>query len=391
MKRFDFALVAAPLLLSMAGIALIHSAGGSHYVSRQLLFLPVALAAGTAFALVPRRLLYGIAEPAYALVIVSLLVVLVAGTGPGSKRWFALGSFYIQPSEFAKLATIILLGKHLSYLRPLDLNPRRLALPLLIAAIPALLIAAEPDLSTALVFVGVLTTMLVWQGMRPLHLLLLLTPALSFVAGFSIYTWVPFFVLLGALMLWQSDLGRTAAALGVSAVFGLLSPVVMAMLKEYQRARIRSFIAPWLDPHGIGWNAIQSQIAIGSGRLFGKGFLQGTQKKLGFLPNRHTDFVFSSLAEEFGFIGCLLVLGLFALLVARMLGAAARTRDRAASLVCVGLAAAVVYHAFVNIAMLLGLLPITGIPLPFLSYGGSSLVLNFAMVGFAVNVASRPE
>ncbi len=391
MKRADALLAAVPVLLALAGAALIYSAGGTYHFTRQLLFLPVALAAGTVLALVPRRLVYGLAEAFWVVFVVLLLAVLLVGTGPGSNRWFSVGGFYLQPSEFAKLATIILLGKYLSYQRPLDLRPKRLVLPLAIAGIPTLLVAVQPDLSTSLVFVGVLATMLYWQGMRPLHVLLLFTPALSFVAGFSLYTWVPFFMLLGALMLWRSDLGRTAATLGVSAVFGLLSPAVMSLLKEYQRARIRNFVAPWLDPHGIGWNAIQSQIAIGSGRILGKGFLQGTQKRLGFLPNRHTDFIFSSLAEEFGLLGCLVVLGLFALLVARILRAATRTRDRAAAIICAGIAAAIVYHTFVNVGMLVGLMPITGIPLPFLSYGGSSLVLNFAMVGFALNVAARPE
>jgi rod shape determining protein RodA len=390
-KRFDPWLVAAPVLLALAGVGLIYSAGGAYYFTRQLVFLPVAVAVGAAVALLPRRVLWGLAEPAYALVLVALVAVLFVGRGPGSNRWFALGSVTVQPSELAKLVTVILLGKYLGYERPLDLSPRRLALPLLIALVPAALVAVEPDLSTSLVFVFAFAVMLYWQGMRPLQLLLLFTPALSFVAGFSIYTWVPFFILLGALMLWRSDLGRTALALGVSAVFGLLSPLVMSLLKDYQRARIYNFVAPWLDPHGMGWNAIQSQIAIGSGRLFGKGFLHGTQKNLGFLPNRHTDFIFSSLAEEFGLAGCLVVLGLLALLVARMLRAAARTRDRSASLVITGFAAVIVYQSVVNVAMLLGLLPITGIPLPLLSYGGSSLVLVFAMVGFCVRVAARPE
>lgn len=391
MKRPDAILVVASLLLALIGLALIYSASGPHYLVRQLLFLPVALIAGTAAALIPRRVIWGLAEPAWLLTLAALVAVLAIGTGPGSSRWFSLGGFYIQPSELAKLTTVVLLAKQLGWQRPLTLNPRRLALPLLIVGLPAAAIAMQPDLSTSLVFGAVTALMFYWQGMRPLHILLLFSPLLSFAAGFSIYVWAPFFILLGVLMLRRTDIGRTALALTVNAFFGLLSPIVMSALKDYQRARVRAFLAPWLDPHGIGWNAIQSQIAIGSGRLLGKGFLHGTQKNLGFLPNRHTDFIFSSLAEEFGLLGCLFVLGLFALLIARILAIAAATRDRASSLLCIGLAGVLTYGIFVNIGMLMGLLPITGIPLPFLSYGGSSLVVCFTIVGLVTNVAARSD
>jgi len=249
----------------------------------------------------------------------------------------------------------------------------------------------EPDLSTGLTFGAALAAMLYWSGLRPLHILLLYTPAMSFAAGFSLYTWIPFFVLLAAVTMVRSGIRKSLAALAVSAGFGLLSPVVLSLLKEYQRDRIRAFVAPWFDPHGVGWNAIQSQIAIGSGRLLGRGFLHGTQKRLGFLPNRHTDFAFSSVAEEFGFVGCLVLLGLLALLLYRFMRTARYSRDSFGAALCVGFAAFVGYQVFVNVGMLLGLLPVTGIPLPFISYGGSSLLLNAVMVGLVLNVSSRQE
>ena len=285
----------------------------------------------------------------------------------------------------------LLLAKHLSVKRSIGFSFRDLAVPLAIAFVPALLVLVEPDLSTALVFAPLLAAMLYWQGMRPLHILLLFTPAISFAAGFSLYTWIPFFVLLAIILLVRSGVTKTLIGLAVSAGFGLLSPVVLSSLKGYQRSRIMSFLAPWFDPHGISWNAIQSQIAIGSGRLIGKGFLHGSQKRLGFLPNRHTDFVFSSLGEEFGLIGCLVLLGLFLWLLRRMLLAARHSGDSTGPLLCVGFAAIIGYQMFVNIGMLLGILPITGITLPFISYGGSSLLLNFIMVGLVLNVVSRPE
>jgi rod shape determining protein RodA len=391
MKRFDPRLATSALLLGFIGLLAIYSSGGAYYFFRQLAFFPVAAGAAAAILFVPRRILYGLAEPLYGLAVLLLIAVHLAGTGPGSHRWFVLGPVYIQPSEFAKLATVLLLAKHLSVKRSIGLSFRDLAAPLLITVVPALLILVEPDLSTALIFTALLATMLYWQGLKPLHILLLFMPALSFAAGFSLYTWIPFFVVLAVILLVRLDLRKALVGLAVSAGFGLLSPVVLSSLKDYQRARIMSFFAPWFDPHGISWNAIQSQIAIGSGRLIGKGFLHGTQKRLGFLPNRHTDFVFSSIGEEFGLLGCLVLLGLFLWLLRRMLLAARQSDDSTGSLICVGFAAIIGYQMFVNVGMLLGLLPITGIALPFLSYGGSSLLLNFIMVGLVLNVVSRPE
>lgn len=390
-RRFEFLLPALAILLSGIGLIAVYSAGGSGHFFRQLLFLPVALACAAAAFIVPRRLLYGTAEWLYAAALLMLVLVLFLGTGPGSSRWFALGSFLFQPSEFAKLATVILLAKLLSVRRDITLSFGDLAGPLAIALAPALLILAEPDLSTAIVFAVVLSAMLYWRGLRPLYLLLLFMPVFSFAAGFSLMTWIPFFVLLAILVFVRLRVFRALAALGVSLVFGLLSPVVLSLLKEYQRERIRSFFAPWFDPHGLSWNAIQSQIAIGSGRFIGKGLFHGTQKRLGFLPNRHTDFIFSVIGEETGLIGSLILLGLFTALVYRILHIGRFCRVQFGTLLCVGFAAILVYQVFTNVGMLLGLLPITGISLPFVSYGGSSLVLNFTLIGLALNVALRPE
>jgi rod shape determining protein RodA len=390
-KRFDVGLACTALALTGIGLLAIYSSGGSYYFFRQLMFVPVAIAGAAGAYFLPRRVLYGLAEPIYGLAMVALLAVLIVGTGPGSNRWFVIGPFYIQPSEFAKLATVVMLAKHIGFRRSMKLTPRDLAAPLGIVALPLLLVLVEPDLSTSLIFAAFLAAMLYWQGMRPLHILLLFVPALSFAAGFSLTIWIPFFIALGILLLVRSGLTKALIGLGVSAAFGLLSPVVLSMLKGYQRARIVSFFAPWLDPHGISWNAIQSQIAIGSGRLLGKGYLLGSQKRLGFLPNRHTDFVFSSIGEEFGLLGCIVLLGLFFLLIRRMLIAARRSSDSTGALICAGIAAIIGWQTFVNIGMLLGILPITGITLPFLSYGGSSLLLNFLMVGLVLNVAGRHE
>jgi rod shape determining protein RodA len=179
--------------------------------------------------------------------------------------------------------------------------------------------------------------------------------------------------------------------IAINIISGLSTPIIWAHLKDYQKARITGFLSPWLDPRGMSWNLIQSQIAVGSGRLFGKGFLSGTQKKLAFLPNRHTDFIFSTLAEEFGFIGCIIVLLLYFYLIYQFINTARKARDEFSGLVAIGLVTVLAYQVFVNIGMVLGLLPITGIALPFLSYGGTSLLFFFISIGLILNIRNKLE
>ncbi len=390
-RQFDILLFALTLVLITMGLLAIYSTGGIRYLFRQAIFVPIGLAGLFILFLIPRRIIYGLTEPLYVLTLLLLLAVLFFGTGPGARRWFQIGSISLQPSEFAKITVTLMLAKYLSYKREIKPNFASLAGPILIMVIPLLLILVEPDLSTALCLIPPFAAMLYWQGLRPLHILLLFMPFLSFAAGFSLYLWVPFFILLAIIVFVRMRFFRAIAALATSTVFGLLSPVVLSMLKDYQRTRIISFFAPWFDPHGMGWNAIQSQIAIGSGRLFGKGFLHGTQKRLGFLPNRHTDFIFSAIAEETGFIGSLLLLIVIGILIRRILLIAYNSRDQNASLIAIGFASILVYQTFVNIGMLLGLLPITGITLPFISYGGSSLLTCCLMIGIILNISARPE
>lgn len=390
-RRFDITLFVLTLVLVTIGLIAIYSTGGIRYLFRQAIFVPIGLAGLVILFLIPRRIIYGLTEPLYVLTLLLLLAVLFFGIGPGARRWFQIGSISLQPSEFAKITVTLMLAKYLSYKREIKPNFASLAGPILIMVIPLLLILVEPDLSTALCLIPPFAAMLYWQGLRPLHILLLFMPFLSFAAGFSLYLWIPFFILLAIIVFVRMRFFRAIAALATSTVFGLLSPVVLSMLKDYQRTRIISFFAPWFDPHGMGWNAIQSQIAIGSGRLFGKGFLHGTQKRLGFLPNRHTDFIFSAIAEETGFIGSLLLLIVIGILIRRILLIAYNSRDQNASLIAIGFASILGYQTFVNIGMLLGLLPVTGITLPFISYGGSSLLTCCLMIGIILNISARPE
>lgn len=387
--KIDWQIIVAISILTLIGLVVIYSAAGMHYALRQIIWLPFAII-GLVFAyLLPQRLLYYIAYPLFIFSLILLLLVLFLGSGMGANRWFDFGFISFQPSELAKIALVLAMARFLTARKKFAFRTLDLIFPVLFVLIPILLILAEPDLGSALVFLPILGIMLYWRGLNLFQVFLLFSPLLSFVFGHTLYTWIGYFIILIVILIWQANLFQTLVALVVNSLSGLLEPLIWSQLKDYQKARITNFLAPWFDPKGIGWNLIQSQIAIGSGRLFGKGFLSGTQKRLEFLPNRHTDFIFSVLGEEFGLIGCLIVLGIFMFLLYRLMMTARYARDEFNGLCTIGFTTIIAYHVLVNTGMLLGLMPITGISLPFLSYGGSALLFNFIMIGLILNFGSR--
>ncbi len=286
----------------------------------------------------------------YLAVVLALAVVLVVGREVnGSRRWLELFGFQFQPSEFMKIAIVISLA---SYFSSQDIPPYpslvRLIIPGVMIAVPLLLILAEPDLGTAITLLATSVTLIFFMGIR-----------------------------------WRY------IALFAAAVMPLLWPLWEHVLKPYQKKRILILIRPDLDPLGAGYHIRQSKIAIGSGMFSGKGFLNGTQNKLHFLPEKHTDFIFSVWAEEWGFIGCLVLLALFSALIALSFRVARRSRDRFGTLLVVGLTALILWQALINIGMVIGLLPVVGITLPFVSYGGSSIISLCLAVGLIENVSMR--
>jgi rod shape determining protein RodA len=387
---FDWHIVVPSLALTVFGLVMIYSTGGRNYFIRQLIWSPIALGVMFVCYRIPRRVFYTLAYPLYGFALLLLIAVLVLGHGP-SHRWFTLGPINFQPSELAKIACVLALARFIFDAKQVDMNLRSLLMPLLLTILPLGLILIEPDLGSSVVFVPILAALLFWSGMRPFHIFLLFAPLLSVVAAFHLIPWIVFFVLLGVLLIWQGRTWEVVYGFASNILVGLLTPVIASHLLEYQKARMTTFLMPWLDPKGMGWNVVQSLIAVGSGRWWGKGLLAGTQQRLNFLPNRHTDFIFSCIGEEFGLIGSVLVLALLCYLCYRSLLAAFETKDRFASLMAAGLTAVFAYHALVNSAMVLGLVPITGIALPFLTYGGSPLLLNFAIVGLILNVRYRNE
>ncbi|MDE2887176.1 MAG: rod shape-determining protein RodA [Gemmatimonadota bacterium] len=389
-QEFDLPLLLSVILATLFGIGAIYSAtynweygaAGSIY-ERQIIWSVIAACTLLLTLVVPPRYYYAFAYILYGASICLLVLVLLFG----ESRWFDLGPFHMQPSELAKIATILALARYLST-RNLDLDrPRSLFTSFLLVLLPAVLVFRQPDLGTALVFISVLLPMLYWAGMRPVVLFFLISPLLSVICAFH-YAALVVLVLMIAAVIFLVRPGRlmTAAIVVVNLAVAVGAPYLWEnKMHDYQRRRILTFLNPDMDKLGAGYQVMQSKVAIGSGGLNGKGYLQGTQTKLSFLPEQHTDFVFSVIGEEFGFLGAMLVLALFILIIWRAIHIAGLVKSRFSSLVAIGLAAMLTFHVFVNIGMTVGVVPVTGLPLPYFSYGGSQLVVNLILAGLLLN------
>ena len=395
----DRPLLAATLILTLIGVALVFSATSMASASaehglylKQIAYLLLALLAGGLIAAVPYRVYEG--RTAYLLYGVALgllvLTLFVGHVGLGAQRWLGWGPVKIQPSELAKVATVILLASQLGD-RKKDLTQiRNLVRPIVTAGIPFLLVLKQPDLGTSVAFVAMLLTMLYWAGLPLLYLFFLISPIANVALSFYTPAW---FVFLGvlAVILYRSRIRLLPLLLvvGVNLIVGIATPQIWNHLQPYQKQRITTFLDPGADAYGAGYQIIQSKIAIGSGQVFGKGYLHGTQKGLAFLPEQHTDFIYSVVGEETGFVGAALVASLYLLLILRGIRVAHHARNKFGGLLAIGMTSIFLYHVLVNIWMTVGLAPVTGLPLPLLSYGGSSLVASFLQVGLIQNVAMR--
>jgi rod shape determining protein RodA len=402
LARLDRPLTAVTLGLTLYGILILYSAGQTdvptsvgHIWHRQLIWLALGITAAILVMRLSPRIVEWAAPAWYAAGILVLLLTLVIGTGGGtaasSHSWITLGGHRLgQPSEFVKLTVILMLARYLASRRAPPGTLRELVVPCLIVAVPAGLVAIQPDLGSALVFGGVLFCMLFWAGVRVPLLVLLASPIASLVLAFSPWTWGGWIVVLGALLLlWRPFVWEGLAVLGANLGMGIVALPLWRRLAVYQQHRFLSFLNPELDPRATGWHIIQSKIAIGSGGWLGKGFTMGSQKRLAFLPAQHTDFIFSVAGEELGLVGVLVALGLFFLLLAILIRVARRSPDPFGSLVAFGIAGVFFTHIFENIGMTANLMPITGIPLPFFSYGGSFLLACYVAIGLAMRVAQE--
>ena len=394
-----------PLLLAVAalilpGIATLYSAGQTDFPTiaagiwqRQMVWIAIGMVGAAVIFRVPYRLLEWLTPLLYGASIALLLATLVFGTGAGTaagtKSWIAIAGIRLgQPAELAKLATILMLARHLAGRR----NQPRSAFELLpsgfIVGIPLMLVGLQPDLGSALVFLGIFFSMLFWVGVSPWLLLLTASPIISLILAFSTGLWGAWIVLITVLLLWLRPYMLEALVMwGMNVVMGVVALRLWTGLAPYQQNRILSFLNPEIDPRATGWNVIQAKVAIGSGGLLGKGFLEGTQKRLAFLPSQHTDFIYPVLAEEFGFLGVMISLFLFAVFFFVVIRIARHAVDTFSCVVVAGITGLMLTHVVVNVGMSVRLMPVTGIPLPFYSYGGSFMVICLLCIGLTLRVA----
>jgi rod shape determining protein RodA len=353
---FDWGLLALTAAIGAAGLVALYSAVTAGSIKpdlllfkKQLIWYGGGLVVMVVCFLFDYKQIERLANVIYLMSVGSLVAVLFFGKYVGgSKRWLPLGPFSLQPSEMAKVAVIIILARYFAKLINTDgMTLRDLMMPAFLTAVPFALIVRQPDLGTAMV-IGLIA---------------------------------------GAMTLFAKIERRTLSWL--MATFTMLVPLVWLFLRGYQKQRILTFLDPDRDPLGAGYHIIQSKIAIGSGMLTGKGFLKGTQNALSFLPEQHTDFIFSVLAEEWGLMGALTVIILFLIIIAWGLSIAGRCRDPFGILLSVGVTAMIAWQVLINIGMVMGLMPVVGVTLPFISYGGSSIITMMMGVGLLMNVSMR--
>ena len=353
--HFDWTLLGIILAIALIGILNLYSAtakmemAGTPLYLKQIFWLLIGLAVMGVIAFIEYRFFSDFAYIVYSIAL--FLLILVLGYGlitSGAQRWVKIGSLSFQPSEFVKLSLILALAKFFHRpSHPKGYSLRQLLLPFLLLLLPMILILKQPDLGTAIILLLVFFSILIFVKIR-----------------------------------WSS-------LLTIGLVGGVALPLLWGFLKEYQKKRIHTFFNPDLDPLGAGYHLIQSKIAVGSGGILGKGFMKGTQCKLGFLPEQQTDFIFSALGEEWGLIGSFFIIGLYFALILWGLRIAVQAKDRFGAILAFGVVAMLFWHIFINIAMVLGMMPVVGIPLPLLSYGGSFMISTLIGVGLLLNVSMR--
>ncbi len=387
--------------LVVYGLIVLYSAGQTDVVTQaqgvwyhQFIWVGLGLVAAWATFHVSPRILEWIAPAVYVFSLVLLGVTLVVGTGAGtaesSHSWLAIGGHRLgQPSELAKVATVLMLARHLSSRREPPRSLLDLTVSGLIVGLPFLLVMKQPDLGSAIVFIGIFFAMMFWCGVRPRLLFLIASPGLSLLLAFSTVTWGGWIIAVTVVLaLWRPYFWEGVAIWMANAVMGAVALPLWKRLKPYQQDRLLTFLNPEVDPQKAGYHALQSKVAIGSGGWFGTGYTQGPQKRLAFLPEQHTDFVFSVVGEELGFIGVMVALALFFALFLGLLRVARRAADPFSSLVVFGIAGLFFTHVFENVGMTVNVMPITGIPLPFFSYGGSFFLICSICLGLAFRVSN---
>ncbi|MEO0088148.1 MAG: FtsW/RodA/SpoVE family cell cycle protein [candidate division WOR-3 bacterium] len=381
-------ILAISLILIFIGFFTIYLTGGKNYLIRQVIFFILGLTFLTLVTRIPLKIVFDLSFYWYLFSIILLILVLFISKN-SAKRWLNFYFFTFQPSEIAKITYVLFLSYFLANKKKFDFNFNSLFLPILITLIPALLVLIEPDIGSAFTFLFLFAVILYFRGFSFSQIFILYSPIFSFIFGFSLLTWIVYFLLLTFIAFRKNTIFYGFGVLAINSFFGLLNPLIWQSLKEYQKERIIAFLAPYLDPKGMSWSAIQAQIAIGSGRILGKSFSHPPLSKLDFIPNPHTDFIFATYCEKFGLIGVIILISLYFLLLYQIYNYLIKNVDLKYQLTIAGLGAIFLYHIFVNLGMVSGILPVTGLTLPFISYGGTSLITNLLIIGLILNLINQ--
>lgn len=398
-EHIDITILFVVALLVGIGVASIYSATydsqSLSYFYRQLMFAGFGVLLMIIISVTPFRTLQLLSYPLYALSIMILLMILAMGkVVAGSKSWFGIGGFGLQPSEFVKVTTILALASYLSQRHVSLRRMKDLGITFGIVLLPVALILLQPDTGTAIIYVGMLLFVLYWAGASNFLMLSLVVPGIAAIA--SLFGTTSFVIVIATTLIILYFLREnrllSSVIFSLTVLVGASVQFIFGRLAPHQQKRILTFLNPDADPLGSGYNVIQSKIAIGSGGLLGKGYLQGTQTQLNFLPAQWTDFIYCVPSEEFGFIGAFLILILLTVFLYRGVRIASTVKSRYASIAAIGVVSTLTVHTIINIGMSMGMMPVVGVPLPFLSYGGSHLLTNMAMAGLLLNLyANRKE
>lgn len=353
LKNFDWILFVATVLLLAMGVSVLYSTtlnmvGGSGEAIKQLIYASIGLVAFFVASTFDYRLLKAYTSFLYLIILGALIILFFVGkTAMGATRWIDLGFFQLQPSEIAKIFMIIIMAKYFAVHHESMNKFKHILRSFIFILIPILLVAAQPDLGTSIVFIVIWLSMVLVSNIKKIYV---------------------FSMGIGGLM---------------------IMPIAWQFLADYQKQRVLTFMDPSNDPKGAGWNVTQAMIAIGSGRFFGRGLGHGPQSQLNFIPEKHTDFIFAAMAEELGFLGVIVFMGLFLVIILRGIRAAVNSKDLFGMYLATGITAMIFFHVFVNIGMNIGIMPVTGIPLPLTSYGGTSVIVTLVSLGILESIIRR--
>jgi rod shape determining protein RodA len=389
--KLDKNLLILLALLLVAGAFLQYTAnypGDQTFFKNHLLWIGISLLVGSLILFYP---LHGLRDIALILYLIGIFLLIIVPFLPKSEgRWIKISGFQFQPSEVTKLFFIIFMAKILSKIEHKKVNMRDLRLPILITAIPVILVFIEPDIGTSAIFLFIALGMIGTLNITIPRYILFASPLISFLCGFHLISWILFMIMLVVtIILSDLDVQSSIGVFLLNLAIGASTPIIDIFLKPYQKDRLLNFLNPSLDPTGAGWQLLQSKISIGSGGIIGKGYLNGSIKNLGFLPQTRTDFIFAVLGEEFGFLGTFAIIVLFALFLLRILYIAQHAQRPFGKYLAYGIFFYFLSQITVNIAMTLGLLPVVGLPLPFLSYGGTSLLVSTISVSLLILVKNE--